>query len=203
MPHLNRYNLFSSFQSAYHLVTVLKLPFLKLSMTFFWQSMRLSCRFWYSLTYLQHLIPLIMIYYSITYNMCLVFKALCYLGSDLISLKDYKLFQFKVLILTKLNCVVPQGSVLGPILFILCTQPLDSFSDAEDMQVYKSFDFNDCLSSILCVEKCVSDVKTWMTSKLQMNEDKTEVLLVTAKRVANLQHLPEFMNINGTCVNFS
>ena len=33
-------------------------------------------------------------------------KALCYLGSDLISLKDSKLFQLKVLILTKLSCVV-------------------------------------------------------------------------------------------------
>ena len=75
---------------------------------------------------------------------------------------------------------------------------------ADDMQVYKSFDFNDCLSSILCVEKCVSDVKTWMTSnRLQVNEDKTEVLLVTAKRVVNLQHLPEFTNINGTYVKFS
>ena len=53
---------------------------------------------------------------------------------------------------------------------------------ADDMQVYKSFDFNECLSSILGVEKCVSDVKTWMTpNKLQMNEDKTEVLLVIAK----------------------
>ena len=72
------------------------------------------------------------------------------------------------------------------------------------MQVYKSFDLDDCLSSILCVEKCVSDVKAWMTSnKLQMNEDKTDVLLVTAKRIVNLWHLPEFMNINGTCVKFS
>ena len=63
---------------------------------------------------------------------------------------------------------------------------------------------DDCLSSILCVEKCVSDVKTWMTSnKLQMNEDKTEVLLVTAKRVVNLQHLPEFVNVNSTCIKFS
>ena len=43
-----------------------------------------------------------------------------------------------------------------------------------------------------------------MTSnKLQMNEDKTDVLLVTAKRVVNLQHLPEFMNIDGTCIKFS
>ena len=40
-----------------------------------------------------------------------------------------------------------------------------------------------------------------MTSnKLQIHDDKTDVLLVTAKRIVNLQHLPEFMNINGTCV---
>ena len=58
---------------------------------------------------------------------------------------------------------------------------------ADDMQVYKSFDLANCLSSILCVEKCVCDVKTWMTfNKLQMNEDKTEVLLVTTKWVVNL-----------------
>ena len=43
---------------------------------------------------------------------------------------------------------------------------------ADDTQVYKSFDLDDCLSSILCVKKCVSDVKTRMMSNtLQMNED--------------------------------
>ena len=87
------------------LVTVLKLVFLNLSMIFFWQWMRASCWFCYSLTYLHSLIPLTMIYHSIAYNMCLVFKALCYLGSDLALLKDSKLFQFEVLILTQLSCV--------------------------------------------------------------------------------------------------
>ena len=74
---------------------------------------------------------------------------------------------------------------------------------ADNTQVYKSFDLDDCFSSILCVEKCVSDVKAWMMSnKLQMNEDKMNVLLVTAKRIVNLQHhLTEFMNINGTVFN--
>ena len=53
---------------------------------------------------------------------------------------------------------------------------------------------------LFCVEKCASDVKTWMTSnKLQMNEDKT----VPTKQIVNLQHLPEFMNINDTCVKLT
>ena len=56
------------------------------------------------------------------------------------------------------------GSVLEPILLILYTQSLTSvilkhavshMLYADDMQqVYKSFDLDDCLSSILCVEMC-------------------------------------------------
>ena len=67
--------------------------------------------------------------------------------------------------------------MLGPILFILYTQllvsvilkqPVSHMLYADDTQVYKSFDLDDFLSSIQCVEKCVSDVKTWMASnKLQ------------------------------------
>ena len=64
------------------------------------------------LTYLQRLIPLTMIYYSTAYSMFLVFKALCYLGLDLTSLKDSKLFQFEALILTQLSCVVVYLSAL-------------------------------------------------------------------------------------------
>ena len=88
--------------------------------------------------------------------MCLVFKALCYLGSDLISLKDSQGTHSDQI---ELCCGALQGSVLGPILLILYTQPLTSvilkhpishMLYADDTQVYKSFDLDDCLSSILC-----------------------------------------------------
>ena len=61
------------------------------------------------------------------------------------------------------------GSFLGPILFILYTQPLthvilnhlvSHMEYADDMHVYKSCNVNDLASAILCVEKCVFDTKT-------------------------------------------
>ena len=111
MPHLNRYNLFSISSLHIDLVTVLKLPFLKLSMTFLWQSMRVNCRFWYSLTYLQSLIPLIMTYYSIANNMCLVFRSYLTKRFQTVSIRGTHSDPIE------LCCSVPQGSVPGPIPF--------------------------------------------------------------------------------------
>ena len=41
-----------------------------------------------------------------------------------------------------------------------------------------------------------------LSNKLEMNVEKTEVLLVTPKRVAKSEALPEFMNVNHTYVKF-
>ena len=84
------------------------------------------------------------------------------------------------------------------ILFILYTQPLTSvilkhpvshMLYADDTQVYKSFDADDCLSSILCVEKCVSDVKDWMT-------------LISFKRMTTKRMSYLLLNELLTCSNF-
>ena len=40
-----------------------------------------------------------------------------------------------------------------------CMDPFQNQSKLIFTQVYKSFDYNDYLSFILCVEKCVSDSK--------------------------------------------
>ncbi len=83
---------------------------------------------------------------------------------------------------------VPQGSVLGPVLFVLYSQPLSdtivkndcSFQKfADDTEVSKSGPLNNFRDSQLSVQTCISDLHSWMDSnKLFMNADKTELMPV-------------------------
>ena len=84
---------------------------------------------------------------------------------------------------------VPQGSVLGPILFTLYTSPLGDIcrkhdvsfqSFADDEQIYLSFSPSQpggkdkCLQSLMT---CISNICLWMrTNLLKLNDDKTEVM---------------------------
>ena len=85
---------------------------------------------------------------------------------------------------------IPQGSVLGPILFTLYTSPLSDIcrehdvsfqSYADDQQIYLSFSPSQpggkdkCLQSLMA---CISDICLWMrTNLLKLNDDKTEVIV--------------------------
>ena len=90
---------------------------------------------------------------------------------------------------------VPQGSVLGPILFTLYTSPLGDIcrehdvifqSYADDQLIYLSFSpvqpggKEKCLETL---EGCISYIHLWMrTNLLKLNDEKTELIVLGTRQ---------------------
>ena len=85
---------------------------------------------------------------------------------------------------------IPQGSVLGPILFTICTAPIGDICRnhhiefhlyAENTQIFLSFMpsiSNSKFDCIARIEKCINEINIWMTQNLlKLNSDKTEFIL--------------------------
>ena len=81
---------------------------------------------------------------------------------------------------------VPQGSVLGPILFVLYTAEIGRIvarhglmfhQYADDCQIYVATSVTTAHSAVDQLSRCIHDVEVWMSaSRLRLNASKTQVL---------------------------
>ena len=113
-----------------------------------------------------------------------------------------------------LKCGVPQGSVLGPLLFTLYTHPLSTFICqssisyhffADDSQLHNSSVPSDFPVLASCLKDCIEDVAEWMAdSKLKMNDDKTELMAIGTRSKLS-QIIPNLAprSISGCDIPFS
>ena len=105
-----------------------------------------------------------------------------------------------------------QNAIQGHILFTMYITPLSAIIDSHSI-IYHSFADDiqlqmsappDKISELLhSMQSCISHVKAWATENmLKLNDNKTELTLVTSKRTKHLHNLPTSITIGNAQIPF-
>ena len=99
-----------------------------------------------------------------------------------------------------LECSVPEGSCLGPLLFVVYASKIFEIVDkhnleihcyTDDSQLYLPFCPNDIANqeaALARVERCIEDIRNWMLNdKFKLNDEKTEFMIIgTVQQLAKV-----------------
>jgi hypothetical protein len=101
---------------------------------------------------------------------------------------------------------VPQGSILGPVLFIAYLTGLGDVIRgseisyklyADDIQLYLTFPPHALNEAAARMESCIAEVESWLScNNLVLNGNKTEIMLIASQKQIN-QHPFHGINVNG------
>ena len=113
-------------------------------------------------------------------------RVLDWIKSYLSSRSMYVFFNGHASSVTSVVCGIPQGSVLGPLFFLLYTAPLLPIIEehgfkvhayADDLQIYAHVSPERSSDLVTRFSDCVEAVKSWMASnRLKLNPSKTEII---------------------------
>jgi hypothetical protein len=91
-----------------------------------------------------------------------------------------------------------------PLLILLEKHTVENQSFADDMQLYKPTHPSLVDSAVQTVQECIGEVRSWMTlSKLKLNDDKTEALLIHNHKSSSASSLPTSLQVGSSDIQFS